>query len=136
MNNMVSMGKRIFKLRQERGMNQTQLAKAAGISRSYLSWMEKGKHKRPSANGVASIASALGTTIAYLMEEPVLGTPIDHATLPEPLRELIETKAESLDIRDEDVMMLARIRYRGVPLRHADDYECILHTLRMITRLG
>ena len=125
---------RIVELREKRGISQAQLAKAAGMSRSYLSQIEHGRYKSPSADIMYRIASALGTTIADILEEQIIAVAGNYQTVPAPLRELVRTKGELLDIRDEDVRMLARIRYRGLLPGRIEDYEYILQTLRIITR--
>ena len=125
---------RITQLREERDINQLQLATAADISKSYISLIEQGKHKSMSAHALYRVASALGTTVADILDEAVHANATDYKTLPAALRELVDTKAKLMDIRDEDVKMLAQIQYRGMRPKRAEDYEFLLQTIRLVTR--
>ena len=131
---MNKIGKRIIELREKRGISLSQLAREAGMSKSYLSQIEHGRFKSPSADIMYRVASALGTTIADILEEQIIAVEENYHTVPAPLRDLVRTKGELLDIRDEDVRLLARIRYRGLLPKRSEDYEYILQTLRIITR--
>jgi transcriptional regulator with XRE-family HTH domain len=74
----VDIGERIRVERARRGIEQGELARRAGIDPSHLYRIEHGKAKRPSHEVVASIASALGCTVAELAgEEPA--TPLTPA---------------------------------------------------------
>lgn len=58
----------LSQLRLERGMSQGKLAKAAGISRSTISYIEKNK---PNLNLdiLQKLAEGLGVTLDYLLSE-------------------------------------------------------------------
>jgi len=58
-------GKRIAKLRKERGWTQADLAKATRISKGYISAIEEGR-REPPAKTLIRIVFALGTTIDEL----------------------------------------------------------------------
>src|SRR5919107_127873 len=58
---------RLRALREERGLNQVELAYHAGVSVSQISLLESGK-RNPSATSLKSIADALGVGIADLFE--------------------------------------------------------------------
>ena len=66
------MGERIRALRLERGFTLEQLAQESGSSKSYIWELENKAPPRPSAEKLAAIASALGTTI-----DALIGTPIN-----------------------------------------------------------
>ena len=60
-------GKRIAKLREEKGWTQKRLAKIAGLSKSYIASIEEGK--RPGIKAAAMIAEALGVEVTKLFRE-------------------------------------------------------------------
>ncbi|MGQ9755705.1 MAG: helix-turn-helix domain-containing protein, partial [Desulfotomaculales bacterium] len=62
-------GEKIRKLRRAAGYTQEQLAAAAGLSQQYLSDIETGRH-RPSLRALETIAGALKTSAAALLETP------------------------------------------------------------------
>jgi len=96
-------------LRWSRRLSRAALARAAGISKGYLSEIESadpGKAVRPSAEVLYRIASALGTSVADLLEKDV--RPVPHEISPS-LRVFVEKN----HLPEEDVQMLADIRFRG-----------------------
>src|SRR3954451_22604649 len=102
------LGDRIKLRREEKRMTAAQLARAAGISKGYLSDLEASDSEkaRPSADVLFRIATALGTSVADLLEREVMPVPRE---IPPSLRAF----AESHDLPKEDVEMLASIRFRG-----------------------
>src|SRR4051794_31596472 len=58
-------GERVRALRTERGLSQEQLA-GPGVSASYVSLIESGR-RRPSAEALATLAAALGTSVEFLL---------------------------------------------------------------------
>jgi transcriptional regulator with XRE-family HTH domain len=60
-------GERIRNKRKEAGLTLDQLAEASGCSKSYIWELENKNPPRPSADKLASIAKALGTTSDYLL---------------------------------------------------------------------
>jgi transcriptional regulator with XRE-family HTH domain len=65
---------RLRRKRIEAGMNQTQLAERAGVSKQLVSMVEKGKANFSPAN-LGKIATALGCTIADLLPDEGPSTP-------------------------------------------------------------
>ena len=64
----MTVGERIRERRKECGMTQAEVAKKAGISRSYFSDVEK-DYYNPSIDTLKSIAAALGTTSGILLDD-------------------------------------------------------------------
>ncbi|MFD2214000.1 XRE family transcriptional regulator [Metabacillus endolithicus] len=60
-------GKRLRELRQEKGYSITELAELAGVSKSYLSYIERDVQKNPSLQFLRKIASTLETEIEVLL---------------------------------------------------------------------
>jgi len=59
-------GKKIYKLRKERGLSQEMLADAAGIERSYMGTIERGE-RNPTFLKIYGIAKALKVSAGELL---------------------------------------------------------------------
>ena len=102
-----------------------------------MSQLENSVSKQPSAEILFKIASALGTTIADLLDKPVRVHSTDFLVLQEDeipygLRRLIDERGEALDIREEDVKMLMNIQYRGKQPKSVEEWEHVLRTIRIV----
>lgn len=65
-------GERIKSLREKKGYSITKLADLAGVSKSYLSYIERNMQNNPSLQVMAKIAAPLDSNIEYLLgEEPL-----------------------------------------------------------------
>lgn len=106
--NNVLIGKRIRASRERLGMNQSELARKAGVTPSYLNRAEIGAFQAPSVEKLTSIATALGVKLADLTGES------------EPLDEDVAAQLERLDPADrrlvaeaiDEVLRLAPERRR------------------------
>ncbi len=130
----MNLSQKIRQLREEKGFSLNKLAEMAEISKAYLSQLENNVSKQPSAEILFKIASALGTTIADLLDKPIRVHSKDFQEVPAGLRKLIDEQGETLDIREEDVKMLMNIRYRGNQPKTPEDWEHILRTIRIVMR--
>jgi transcriptional regulator with XRE-family HTH domain len=130
----MNLSQRIRQLREKKNFSLNKLAEVAGVSKAYLSQLENNVSKQPSAEVLFKIASALGTTIAELLDKPVRVHSDDFQEVPKGLRKLIDERGEVLDIREEDVKMLMNIRYRGKQPTTVEDWEHILQTIRIVMR--
>ena len=130
----MNLSQKIRQLREEKGFSLNKLAEMAEISKAYLSQLENDVSKQPSAEILFKIASALGTTIADLLDKPIRVHSKDFQEVPAGLRKLIDEQGETLDIREEDVKMLMNIRYRGNQPKTPEDWEHILRTIRIVMR--
>ncbi|MEV0314115.1 helix-turn-helix domain-containing protein [Nonomuraea fuscirosea] len=70
---MAELGQRIRSERRARGLSIERLAELSGISRSMVSEVERGA-KTPSVLVLDRLATALGTSISRLLDEPAHGT--------------------------------------------------------------
>ncbi len=61
------LGERVRALRQKRGLTLERLAERVGSSKSYIWEIENKDVARPSAEKLAHIATALDTTVEYLL---------------------------------------------------------------------
>lgn len=119
-------GLRIKRFRSERGMSATELANAAGVSKSYLSALEKGggAHRRPSAKTLYSLASAMGVAMSDLLGRPIITQA--PAERPESLMQF----ARNRDLPEADIDMLAGIRFRGEQPRTPERWAFIYDSIR------
>jgi len=73
---------KLKRLRDEARMTQQELAVAAGLSVTYISYIESGRSRSPSANTVRAIARALaertGRPVADVLAE-LMGEEVEHA---------------------------------------------------------
>lgn len=60
-------GERLRELRQEKGYSISELAELAGVSKSYLSYIERDVQKNPSLQFLRKIASSLETDVEGLL---------------------------------------------------------------------
>lgn len=63
----MTIGERIQRLRDQRGLNQADLATRAGVGQSLLSRIERGSRPNPTADILRKLARALGCTTDYLV---------------------------------------------------------------------
>ncbi|WP_243290536.1 helix-turn-helix domain-containing protein [Bacillus sp. FJAT-47783] len=84
-------GERIKKLRQNKGYSITEMAELAGVSKSYLSYIERNLQNNPSLQFLSKLAAPLDTSIEYLLgnEETRTEASIEEF-LDEEWREMIE----------------------------------------------
>ena len=90
--NNVLIGKRIRASRERLGMNQSELARKAGVTPSYLNRAEIGAFQAPSVEKLSAIATALGLKLADLTGES------------EPLDEDVAAQIERLDPADRKLV--------------------------------
>lgn len=69
---MQRVGRRIAAARSRKGLNQSELARQAGVHRATLNLLEKGEREHIRSDMLFSLARALGCTTDYLlgMDEP------------------------------------------------------------------
>lgn len=64
-----ALGEKIQKLRKEKGLTLEQLADLTGSSKSYIWELENKNPPRPSADKISKIATQLGVTMDYLIDD-------------------------------------------------------------------
>lgn len=55
-------------LRQQRGLNQTDLAKRVGVTQAYIAMLEKGNNVNPTLALLTKLAKALKVSVAELVQ--------------------------------------------------------------------
>lgn len=79
-NQSVVIGEQITLHRKMRRMSQRELAKQAGLSRSYVCDIEKGRPTAQSLTTLEKIATALGVTVSEILNEGESEGELDIAT--------------------------------------------------------
>lgn len=123
----MALADQIKRRRLEQGLTLAELARRANVSKGYLHRMENESNApRPSADVLFRIAFALGTTVGDLLEKQLPTPENDLTNIPDSLREF--AIAERLS--DDDIRMLAQIRYRGEHPRSVDDWKYLYESIK------
>ncbi|NJM45599.1 MAG: helix-turn-helix transcriptional regulator [Alkalinema sp. RU_4_3] len=109
-------GRRVRDRRQQEKLSQQELADRVGISRNYLSQIERGESNNLSWNVRYKLSSVLG-----------LGEVEPQDELPAGLAEF----AASAGLPPDDVKMLAALRYRGNQPKTADKWQLLYNVIQM-----
>jgi transcriptional regulator with XRE-family HTH domain len=123
-----TVGQRIKRFREERGLTASELAERAGVAKSYLSTLEHdedGKSaRRPSADTLYRIADVLGVAMSDL-----LGKPIITAAQTNRPPSLVKF-AKKRNLPEADIEMLAGIRFRGGEPKTPERWEFIYQAIK------
>ena len=124
-------GERIRRFRIDRGLGLTELARRAGISRSYLHELERTRANTPpapTAGVLFRLARVLGVSIADLVEEePLRPADVTDEDVPPGLVEA----AESLGLSGSDVRQLAGVRFRGRQPQSTERWKLLIQQLEL-----
>ena len=129
-----ALGERLKALREERGMTLDDLERQTGVSKGYLSQLERGEKTNPGVKLVERVADGLGVGVSELIDGPrsYVETP---ARVPAGLKELLQRAAEAgAPLPDEDVHMLQSVQYRGRRPRSAEDWSLLYDFIKRIVR--
>lgn len=121
-----TVGGRVQRLRKARDMSLSELARQAEISKPYLSQIESGETKRPSAEVLYRLASVLGTTVAALLGKSGASEAVPDVHVHPALAEF----ARKQRLGEEEVRMLAGIRHRGRQPETEDDWRYLYDSIR------
>ena len=67
MSHMTTLGKRLLLSRRDLRLNQEELSEISGVSRQYISDIERGRAKNVGVEVVFALAKALGVSVEYLL---------------------------------------------------------------------
>jgi transcriptional regulator with XRE-family HTH domain len=112
----MALSDQLRKLRDSKGLSLDEVAKKAGISKTYMWELERdtGKAKKPSADVLLRIANALSTTLAELLSLPTVQSPTGPVQIPPALNELRDQmQAMGKPLTDEELHDLAAMKFRG-----------------------
>lgn len=98
------MGSRVKELRQQQRMTQVDLAKKAGISPSYISKLEADRYRRPSAEVLLKLASALNVAVEELYRAAGYSVGADEAPAGDPELALYLSRIGRLSPQDQRVI--------------------------------
>jgi transcriptional regulator with XRE-family HTH domain len=135
----MSLADRIRTLRNQAGLSLEELATKAGLSKTYLWELEKDEAgiKKPSADVLLRLATALSTTIADLMSLPTVRVKQDQILIPPSLAEFQKRmKVMGTPLSAEDVRDLATTKFRGGQPQTADEWHSLYLVLTSSTRKG
>jgi len=76
-------GKKIKRIREQKGFSINELSEKAGVSKSYLSYIERGIQKNPSLQVLSKIAKTLDITVDYLLDKEVMNTSSNEVLIDE-----------------------------------------------------
>ncbi len=114
-------GNKVRERRVEEGLSQEKLAQAVGISRNYLSQVERGQATNLSWQVMERLTSVLGLKVEQE------GTESEKVDLPASLAEFAKTAG----LPPDDVLMLARLKYRGQQPTTPEKWELLYNVIKM-----
>ncbi|MBP6874604.1 MAG: helix-turn-helix transcriptional regulator [Candidatus Eisenbacteria bacterium] len=129
-----SLGERIRSLRESREMTLSDLERESGVSKGYLSQLERGEASNPTVDILQKVSQVLGVAVSELLgeESPAEESP---ARLPAGLQALVEqAAARGAPLSEQDVRMLLGIRYRGRQPRTMEDWAFLYETIKRTVR--
>ena len=118
-----SFGKTVREQRLAERLSQEDLARKVGISRNYLSEIERGKATNLSWQVMERLSTALG-----LKGQPKADDEIDRSVQPS-----LAEYAKSKRLPDADVQMLARLQYRGQQPTTAEGWALLYTAIKVAT---
>jgi len=110
-------------------MTAKSVAKAAGVSTSYISQVERGHQEDPSLPTLRRLADALSMDFHTLLGGQTLA--LDETPIPASLQELVEEYSLGEDV----VRMLAAIQIDGRQPWHREDWLFLLLAIRRACRI-
>lgn len=99
---MFELGARLRLLREERGLTQQALARAAGIATDMVSRLENGHYASPGLRTLRRIADGLGLPVSAVLPEANADS---HATPEGALRARLLSVAQGLDLDDLELLI-------------------------------
>jgi transcriptional regulator with XRE-family HTH domain len=125
--NLRAFGKKIRDRREEERWTQEDLAGKVGISRPYMSQIERGVAKNLTLRLVQDLMTALDLRPSEVFEERPR-----WLALPPGLNEF----AKEVDLPAEDVEMLANIQYRGKQPTTPEGWQALFATIKALAEVS
>lgn len=116
------LGRQVLTRRKELGLTQGELAEQAGISRNYVSLIERGEARNVSVNVLNELAATLGTTPAELSGQSGWADTL----IPPALREFALKEELNFGVVDR----LARLPMRGKEPQTAEEWKQLYDLVR------
>lgn len=130
---MEMVGEKVSRRRSEKGLSLTELARRAGVSKSYLHSIEKGDTQSPSAEILLRIANELNTTLADLLSQPPQYESQNKGKAAE-VSESLLSFAQKYRLPEVDILMLAGIEYRGKQPATEQDWQFLYESIKRSVR--
>ena len=127
----MELSERVQMRMKEKGWSLADLARNTKIAKGYLWEILNGRAKRPSANTLYEIASALGTSVADLLGRTSETQAVQPESIPQSLREFAE---EEPSVIEEDLLMLASLRFRNEQPKTKNDWRYLWESIRRSVR--
>jgi transcriptional regulator with XRE-family HTH domain len=99
---MIELGHRLRSLREERGLTQQALARAAGIATDMVSRLENGHYSSPGLRTLLRIADGMGLPVSALL--PDVQT-VPHSTPEGALRARLAALVQRIDLDDLELVV-------------------------------
>ncbi len=122
-----ALGARITAARADKGISVARLAELAGVSKAYMHQIENGDCARPSAQVLFNIARVLNTSIAHILGHGPKGPEPGTVQIPDSLKEYAK---EHKELTQEDVEMLAMIKFRDQQPKDAKDWDYLWESIK------
>lgn len=122
----MTLAENIRKTRESKELSLDELASRAKISKTYLWELERDTtgEKKPSADVLLRIATALSTTLADLLSLETVTVQARQVELPSSLKEFQgRMKAQNAPLSTNDLRDLAVMKFRGGQPQTADDWQ-------------
>jgi len=123
------LGERVRKRRKALGMTAKSVAKAAGVSTSYISQVERGHQEDPSLPTLRRLADALSMDLHTLLGGQTLQ--LDGPPIPVSLQAM----ADEFGLGDEVIHMLSGIQIDGRQPWSREDWLFLLLAIRRACRI-
>lgn len=114
-------------LRRQKNLSQEQLAKISGVSRNYISMIERGEAKNISREVIKKLALGLDTSVKKITGEP---SRTDDIVIPPALRKFAIEEGLSYEIVDT----LRQMAFRGINPKTVDDWKDLFEALKPFLR--
>lgn len=128
----MALADQIHRRRLEKKLSLTELANLAQVSKGYLSQLENNADgPRPSADILYRIAFALETTVGELLEKRS-----NMRDKPSPLPPGLREFAAHARLDQEEIQMLAQIKYKGDQPKTTDDWRFLYESIKRVIKSG
>jgi transcriptional regulator with XRE-family HTH domain len=122
----MSLADRLKRRMEDKVWTLADLSREAKVSKGYLWELLEGRGKKPSAETLYRIATALGTSVPDLLEKPPSQPFAEDNRVPPALARV----ASDLGLPEEDVRMLASIRYRNDQPKTEEGWRFLYESIR------
>jgi XRE family transcriptional regulator of biofilm formation len=107
----VIIGKNIRRLREQKGITLSELAEQAGVSKSYLSGMERNLKQNPSIHIIEKLSDVLGVDVETIIETK-------------------NTYVNNEQIENEWLQFIEELRALPIDREHLREYKVLMEYIR------